>query len=59
MATKYIGEYEAASAEEAEQMAWNSDEAYISVCRHCSYEVEDPEIDRMEVEEVSHAQRDQ
>lgn len=51
-ATKYIGEFEAESKEQAEQMAWDSDEGYVSVCHQCSREVEDPEIERMEVEQV-------
>jgi hypothetical protein len=50
--TKYIGEFEAATKEEAEQMAWENDEAYVSVCHQCSRDIEDPEIERMEVIEV-------
>ncbi|GAA4827865.1 hypothetical protein GCM10023310_00660 [Paenibacillus vulneris] len=51
-ATKYIGEFEAETKEAAEQLAWDSDEAYSSVCYHCSKQVEDPEIERLEVEEI-------
>ncbi len=50
-ATKHIGTFEAATKEEAEQMAWESDEAYVSVCHHCSGEVDGAEIDEMVVEE--------
>ncbi|MGM1048378.1 MAG: hypothetical protein ACQEXX_19875 [Bacillota bacterium] len=50
-ATKYIGEFEAANKEEAEQMAWDSDGASVSVCWHCAKDVEDPEIEEMIVEE--------
>ena len=32
-ATKYIGEYEANSKDEAEAMAW--EDAYVSVCHNC------------------------
>lgn len=49
-ATKYIGEYEAETKEEAEQMAW--DDAYVSICHQCSSEVEDPEITELIVEEI-------
>lgn len=51
-ASKYMGKFEAESKEDAEQMAWESDEAYISVCHQCAREVDGAEIDRMEVEEV-------
>ncbi|MEK3838670.1 hypothetical protein [Paenibacillus sp. FSL R7-0128] len=53
VATKYIGEFEADTKEQAERMAWDSDEAYVSVCHQCSKEVEDPEIRELEVEEVN------
>lgn len=36
--SKFIGEFEANSKEEAEKMAWDSDEAYVSLCYHCSRE---------------------
>lgn len=49
-ASKYIGEYEAKTKEEAEEMAWK--DAYVSVCNQCSSQVEDPEIDELIVEEV-------
>lgn len=51
VATKYIGEFEANSKEEAEQMAWNADKSDVSVCYHCSKEVSEPEIHKMIVEE--------
>ncbi|MFD2334653.1 hypothetical protein ACFSR7_35875 [Cohnella sp. GCM10020058] len=50
--SKFIGEFEAATKEEAEQMAWDSDEAYVSVCHHCARQVQDPEIISMDVEEI-------
>ncbi|MHA6530211.1 hypothetical protein [Paenibacillus sp. BAC0078] len=52
IATKYIGEFEAESKEQAEEMAWKSDEAYVSLCHQCSGEAEDPEIHELEIEEV-------
>lgn len=51
-ASKFIGEFEANSAEEAEQMAWDSGEVYASVCHQCSDDVSDPEITEIYVEEV-------
>lgn len=52
VASKYIGEFEAATKEEAEQMAWDSDESSVSVCWHCSRDVEEPQIDELIIEEV-------
>ncbi|CAM4183455.1 hypothetical protein L1N85_11305 [Paenibacillus alkaliterrae] len=51
-ATKYLGEFEADTKEEAEGMAWESGEAYVSVCHSCSGEVDGAEIDSLEVEEI-------
>lgn len=50
--SKYLGEFEAASREEAEQMAWESDEAYVSLCHQCAREINDPDIVDIELEEV-------
>ncbi len=50
--TKYIGTFEAKNKEDAENMAWNSDEAYISFCHACSRESEDTEIEEMFAEEA-------
>lgn len=49
VATKFIGEFEAESKEEAIKMA--EDEAYVSICHQCSSEVEDPEVDELFAEE--------
>lgn len=46
--TKFIGEYEAPTAAEAEQMAWK--DAHSSMCHQCAAECEDPEIDELVVE---------
>jgi hypothetical protein len=43
-ASKYLGEFEADSEEEAIEMALNSEEAYVSMCHQCSSNCEDPEI---------------
>ena len=42
--SKYLGCFEAETAEEAVEMALKSDKASVSVCHHCSEEVEDPEV---------------
>jgi hypothetical protein len=49
--TKYIGEFEADSKEEAEQMAWDSEKGYISICHQCAREIDEPTITEMVVEE--------
>jgi len=46
--TKYIGEVEAANAEEAEAKGWKM--AHVSVCHQCSDQIGDPEIDEIVVE---------
>lgn len=50
IATTYIGEYEAETKEEAEEMAWN--DAGVSVCHQCARDVEEPEINELYIEEV-------
>jgi len=50
--SKYIGEFEANSKEEAEEMAWKSNDYCVSLCHQCSREMEDPEITELELEEV-------
>lgn len=50
-ATTYIGEYEANSKEEAKEMAWN--DASVSVCHQCSKNIEEPEIEKLVVEEIN------
>jgi hypothetical protein len=49
---KYLGEFEAATKEEAEQMAMESDAAGISLCHQCTDECEDPHVDEARAEEV-------
>lgn len=49
--SKYLGEFEAETAEEAEQMAVNEN-GYVSLCHQCADECEDPEIHNCEVVEV-------
>lgn len=43
-ASKYLGEFEADSPEDAVDKALTSDAAYVSVCHQCAHDVEDPEI---------------
>jgi hypothetical protein len=49
-ASKYLGEVEASSEEEAEKKAWAMDVASVSVCHQCSRDVSDPEISEITVE---------
>lgn len=44
--SKYLGTYEAETAEEAIEMALESEAASCSVCHQCSSQVEDPQIER-------------
>lgn len=46
----YIGEFEAETAEQAEQVAWY--QAGISLCHHCSLSISDPEVTEIYVEPV-------
>lgn len=48
--SKYLGEFEADSPEEAKKLAEQSDECHISLCWSCSDECEDPEIEEVYVE---------
>lgn len=41
---KYLGEFEAETAEAAVEMALASDAASCSLCHQCANQVEDPEI---------------
>lgn len=49
-ATKFLGTFEAATADEAEQKAMEEN-GQVAVCNQCASEVSDPEIDSCEVEE--------
>ena len=48
-ATKYLGQYEAETAERAEEMAMEAN-GHVSVCHQCANEVSDPEIHECIVE---------
>ncbi len=50
-ASKYLGEYEADSADEAEEMAID-EHGSITLCHQCSGECADPEIHECDVEEI-------
>ena len=50
--TKYLGTFEAESAEVAETMAWESDECCVSLCHQCFGECEDPEVTEVSAEEI-------
>lgn len=49
----YLGEFEAETKEEAEEMALNSDAASISFCWQCSDQCEDPEVQSVHADEVT------
>lgn len=48
-ATKYLGQFEAETAEDAEQMAMEAN-GHVAVCHQCANEVSDPEIHECIVE---------
>lgn len=50
--SKYLGIFEAATKEEAEEMAEESEAAGISLCNQCSGECEDAQVQSAEAEEV-------
>jgi len=49
--TKYLGEVEAESRDEAEELAWKKFRPSVSLCHACSHQVEDPEINELVIEE--------
>lgn len=50
--TKFLGTFEANSPEEAEKMAEDSDEMFISLCHQCSTECENADISELHVDKV-------
>lgn len=50
--TKYLGEFEAATKEEAAEMALRSGAAHVSLCHQCTDECEDPECSDATAEEI-------
>lgn len=50
--SKYLGVFEASSAEEAVEKALQSDEAYVSLCHQCAGECEDAEIHKATADKV-------
>lgn len=49
--SKYLGEFEADSKEEAIALAMESDAISVRLCHQCVEECEDPEIDSAEASE--------
>ena len=45
--SKYLGEFEADTAEEAIELAGASDAAWVNLCHQCAEECEDPQIDHI------------
>lgn len=50
--TKYLGEFEAETAEQAIELAGESDAASPTLCHQCSSECEDPECSDFTAEQV-------
>lgn len=50
--SKFIGEFEADSKEEAIKMAWEHENAEVNLCHQCSDDCEDANIAEMDVYEV-------
>lgn len=46
----YVGEYQAATKEEAEEMAWA--DADVSLCHQCAGKISDPEVESLHAEEA-------
>lgn len=53
--SKYLGEYEADSPEEAEEMALNK-EGHVCFCHQCSDQCEDPEVTDINVEVIKESE---
>lgn len=51
-ATKYVGEFEADSKEEVEELAWDNVNHNISLCHHCSEKMDVGDIVKLIVEEI-------
>ena len=45
--SKYVGEVEADTQEEAIEKGWKHPNAYCSVCHACSDDIEDPELQEL------------
>jgi hypothetical protein len=50
--SKYLGEFEAATPEEAKEMACSSGAASIDLCHHCADECSDGMVEKVFVEEI-------
>lgn len=48
--SKYLGEVEADSVEEAIEKGYALDTCHVSVCHQCSHDIEDPVIDDITAE---------
>ncbi len=50
--SKLIGEFEAESAEEAKEMAYESGEVDVNICHSCANECDDAQILELDAEEI-------
>lgn len=48
--SKYLGRFKAKNAEEAEEKALKSNEAFISFCHFCAHECVDAEVSELFIE---------
>ena len=51
--TKYLGEVEADSPEEAIEKGYDLETFHVSVCHKCSADISDPSIEDIEAQEVT------
>ena len=50
--SKFLGEVEANSKEEAEEKGWKLDGTYVGLCHQCASQIDDAEIHTLQLEEV-------
>ena len=50
--SKYLGEVEAETIEEAIEKGYGLDECHVSVCHQCSNEIEDAEITDIHADDI-------
>ena len=48
--SKYLGEFEAETQEEAQDKAAESPDAYVSICHQCAKDIDDPQISEFQAE---------
>lgn len=51
--SKYLGEVEAETADDAVLDAWETLDTSVSVCHHCAKDISDPEIHEIQAYEIT------